>query len=135
MASRANDWYAQAERDLDYARMSCDVGYHEWACFAAQQAAEKAVKAVYQQGGAEARGHSIKALLENLPDRQQATDDLTDCGRILDHYYIPTRYPNGFDTGMPADYFTEKESDEAIRCADTILRFCHDRLFGPTSGD
>lgn len=43
---RSRDWMDQAERDLQHARSDVDGGYYEWACFSAQQAAEKAVKAV-----------------------------------------------------------------------------------------
>lgn len=39
-------WIDQAERDLKVARHLATHGYHEWACFVAQQSAEKAVKAV-----------------------------------------------------------------------------------------
>lgn len=38
----------------------------EWACFASHQAAEKALRALYQAAGEEAWGHSVFALLENL---------------------------------------------------------------------
>src|SRR5436305_3536911 len=41
MADRSGDWMAQAERDLDFARTAARDGFHEWACFVAQQAAEK----------------------------------------------------------------------------------------------
>ena len=47
MTDRSQDWLAQAERDLDQARASRNDGRHEWACFAAQQSAEKAVKALH----------------------------------------------------------------------------------------
>ena len=42
MASRAGDWFRQAERDLEQAADCRTAGRHEWACFAAHQAAEKA---------------------------------------------------------------------------------------------
>nr|WP_236101971.1 HEPN domain-containing protein [Methylotetracoccus oryzae] len=42
MSNRAADWWAQAQRDLEQAADSRTSGRHEWACFAAQQAAEKA---------------------------------------------------------------------------------------------
>jgi HEPN domain-containing protein len=51
---RSADWLAQAERDLAQARESQGSGRHEWACFAAQQAAEKAVKALHLSLGQEA---------------------------------------------------------------------------------
>jgi len=47
VVSRAADWLRQALRDLEHAKRSVELGDYEWACFAAQQAAEKAVKALY----------------------------------------------------------------------------------------
>jgi HEPN domain-containing protein len=42
MTTRKWDWFRQAERDLEQAESSHREGRHEWACFAAQQSAEKA---------------------------------------------------------------------------------------------
>lgn len=130
MGSRAQDWFDQAQRDLEHARHDLAEGYHEWACFSAQQAAEKALKAVYQKVGGEAWGHSVKRLLEELSSALYVAPELIDCGRILDRFYIPTRYPNGFDYGKPADYYTAADSQTAIGCAETILRFCAGCLSG-----
>jgi HEPN domain-containing protein len=47
MPNRALDWLKQAERDLEQAADSRRAGRHEWACFAAHQAAEKAIKALH----------------------------------------------------------------------------------------
>ncbi|MGQ9600805.1 MAG: HEPN domain-containing protein [Anaerolineae bacterium] len=124
MGSRARDWLEQAQRDLEHARHDSAEGFHEWACFSAQQAAEKALRAVYQHLSGEAWGHSVKHLLEELPAAAGVTPDLVDCGRVLDRFYIPTRYPNGFDYGKPADYYTKADSEQAIGCAETIVRFC-----------
>lgn len=59
MASRAADWFNQALRDLEQAEQSRKSAHHEWACFAAQQAAEKAVKALHLHRGQEAWGHVV----------------------------------------------------------------------------
>ena len=61
---RSRDFLLQAKRDLEQARLSLREGFFEWAAFAAQQAAEKAVKAVFQRLGAVAWGHSVAGLLE-----------------------------------------------------------------------
>jgi HEPN domain-containing protein len=54
MSGRARDWLRQAEADLRHARHALDDGDHEWSCFAAQQAAEKAAKAAHDAAGAPA---------------------------------------------------------------------------------
>jgi HEPN domain-containing protein len=113
---------------LEHAKHDKNEAFHEWACFSSEQAAEKAVKAVYQHLNAEAWGHSVKRLLEELPATTGVTPELVDCGRILDRFYIPTRYPNGFDDGKPADYYAAADSEQAIGCAEKILRFSEDQL-------
>jgi HEPN domain-containing protein len=67
MAERSKDWFVQAERDLEQAKSSQKEGRHEWACFAAQQSAEKAVKALHLFLKQEAWGHVVARLLNELP--------------------------------------------------------------------
>ena len=43
------------------------AGEHEWACFAAHQAAEKAVIALHLHLGQEAWGHVVARLLSEIP--------------------------------------------------------------------
>lgn len=128
MADRSKDWFAQAERDLRHARNAKACEDHEWACFAAQQAAEKAVKAVYQRLGVEGWGHSVKQLLETLAEHEDVPSGLREAGLALDRYYIPTRHPNGFSQGVPGEYFLAKDADGAIDHANRILEFVRRRL-------
>lgn len=96
----------QAQRDLRHAEHAFEDADYEWACFAAQQAAEKALKAVYQKMGGEARGHSVTALTGNLPQGVSGSPGLVEKAKVLDKYYIATRYPNSFEQGIPGEYFT-----------------------------
>jgi len=50
---RSADWMKQAERDIENAEYEMRGGFYEWACFLSQQAAEKALKSVYQKLGGE----------------------------------------------------------------------------------
>ncbi len=68
---RSADWMDQAEGDLDHARNDLEDAFYEWACFSAQQAAEKAVKVVFQALGQEAWGHSVADLLRELNKSSQ----------------------------------------------------------------
>lgn len=130
MADRSGDWFAQAQRDLSHAIDTSKDRHFEWACFSAQQAAEKAVKAVYLHLHGEGWGHSVLKLLEGLAGYMGISEALLDAARTLDKHYIPTRYPNGFDQGFPADYYTRKEADEAIECARHVIEFCEGALRG-----
>ena len=121
---RSADRLNQAKRDLDKVEHDIAQEFYEWACFTAQQASEKAVKALYQSRNRMARGHSILKLLEGLPDFLDVPEELFHNARILDRYYIESRYPNGFPQGMPADYFDEKIAGEARNAARKIVGFC-----------
>jgi HEPN domain-containing protein len=128
MPERSRDWFRQAEADLRAARSARDTGHYEWAAFASHQAAEKAIKAVYQKLHMEAWGHALTSLLEHLPNEKQANEELIEKAMVLDRHYIPTRYPNGFERGAPTDYYSRKDADEAISDAEAIIEFCQNIL-------
>jgi HEPN domain-containing protein len=126
MPNRARDWLSQAERDLEQTRASLRDGRHEWACFAAHQAAEKAVKAVHLSRGQEAWGHVVAQLLIEL--QFPAAAALVDRARLLDNFYIPTRYPNGHPSGAPFEHYGPVQSEQAITYASQILEFARDQM-------
>jgi HEPN domain-containing protein len=130
--NRSKDWLAQAVRDLEQACSSRAEERHEWACFAAQQAAEKAVKSLHLALGQEAWGHAVARLLNELPVRP--SEDLIDKAKVLDNFYIPTRYANGHPEGAPFQHYGRIHSDEAIRYAGEILEFVSVQMAGPQDG-
>ena len=125
--NRYRDWMAQAKRDLQRAHLDLQYEYWEWGCFTSQQAAEKAVKALLMNRGHIAWGHSVTAMLRHLSDIQ-VPQEIIEKAQLLDAYYIPTRYPNGFAEGKPADYYNQRQAQEAVRAATDIIRFCQDHL-------
>ncbi len=127
MANRWRDWFAQAEKDLEHAKAAQEDGSHEWACFAGQQSAEKAVKALHLKQGQEAWGHVIARLLAELPPSLGAVE-LIDQGKVLDNFYVATRYANGHPEGAPFEHYGALQSEQAIRHAGEILEFVRARL-------
>lgn len=121
MPNRWKDWLRQAERDLEHAREARDARRHEWACFAAHQAAEKAVKALHLNRGQEAWGHVVATLVAELPERVAVPEELLEKGRVLDNFYVPTRYPNGHPEGAPFEHYGPLQSEQAIDHARAIL--------------
>lgn len=121
---RSHDWMDQAVGDLEHARSDRERGFYDWACFSAQQAAEKAVKAVFQKMGAEAWGHSVADLLQELGKHHPVTSALVDGALELDKAYIPTRYPNAHPSGSPRRRYTEREAERLIRYAEEIVECC-----------
>ncbi|MDA2934930.1 HEPN domain-containing protein [Acidobacteria bacterium AH-259-D05] len=128
MVNRYRDWFRQAEADLNHADNALETGSYEWSCFAAQQATEKALKAVYQREGKEAWGHTVTILLGNLADSMDIPEDLSNRAKNLDKHYIPSRYPNSFESGAPTDFYTREEAERAIRDASEIIKFCRRQI-------
>jgi len=129
--NRARDWWTQAQADLRHAQHALDDGDYDWACFAARQAAEKALKAVFEHRRQKVWGHSVTRMLQALQEAGlTVTDDLLDAAKTLDKHYIPTRYPNGLEQGAPTEFYTRREAEDAICYSEEILRFCDSLLRG-----
>ena len=126
MAQRSQDWWRQAQRDLETAAENQANGRHEWACFVSHQAAEESVKALHLAYGQEAWGHVVARLLCDLPT--PASADLTASGQVLDNFYVPARYPNGHPEGAPFEHYGSIQSELALRHARDILNFVNQAL-------
>ena len=131
MASRHQDWLNQGQRDVELARWCIQGGHFDWACFACQQAAEKAIKAVFQNLGGEAWGHSVTDLLRALPNVYAAESGLLDAARELDRHYIPARYPDSHPAGAPFQHYMRGEAVRAVSNAESIIDFCKGILAEP----
>ena len=119
MPGRSSDWLKQAAHDLEQARASQRDGRHDWACFAAQHAAENAAKAMHVAKGQVASGHVVATLLAQLPQRAPA--GLIDKARVLDD--VATRYANGHPGGAPFEHYEVLQSQQAIDYAGEILQY------------
>jgi HEPN domain-containing protein len=115
-------WLAQAEYDLRAAQSNADSKLYPYACFIAQQAAEKALKAfLYGQGEREVMGHSVAALCKRAARFNKVFSTLSQKSAKLDRLYIPTRYPNGLPDGTPSEAYDEEDSQSALEQAKEIL--------------
>lgn len=121
--AEADRWRRQAAHDLAFARVALRERFHAQACFVAQQAAEKAVKAIaYGLGERTVIGHSLVTLISRYGVRAPELHDLRELGGILDQYYVPTRYPNGLAGGVPFEAFGESQAAAAVDAADRFVQ-------------
>ena len=125
---RSADWLDQARGDLQHARSDVERACYDWACFSAQQAAEKAVEALFQKMGAVVWGHSVADLLEELAQRQDVSEDLRDAALELDKAYILSRYPDAHPSGSPRSCYTCTEAERLVEHAAKIVKFCESLL-------
>ena len=119
----AKRWLQQARSDLEASKDSRAAGHYEWACFQAQQAAEKGMKAIWFHHAYDPWGHSLIKLLRDFPDAEvrEQLEDLADSAKLLDKLYIPTRYPNGLPDATPGEVYTRSEAETASETAKTII--------------
>ena len=120
--SEAQRWLKQALHDRDAARLNREHGFHEHACFLAQQSAEKALKAfLYARGQGPVLGHSTLALAQEAAVLAADFTTLEARCRRLDQLYIPTRYPNGLPDGVPHDFYDRGLSEQALADLDAVI--------------
>jgi HEPN domain-containing protein len=121
--NRFRDWLDQARGNLGHAGRSLEMGDHAWACFAAHQAAEAALKGAHLRVGQTAWGHSVLDLLLALPASLNPAQAQA-AARLLDRYYIPTRYPDVHPAGSALRYFEREEAEAAVAAARRVVEFC-----------
>jgi HEPN domain-containing protein len=96
----------------------------ELLCFHAQQAAEKAIKAVLIAHGIEPpRTHNITALINLLPPEAPLREDVL-ASRGLTSYAAITRYPG------QAGEVSEEDYREAVRLAEAVVAWAEEMIGG-----
>ncbi|HXF46519.1 MAG TPA: hypothetical protein VNK91_10415 [Burkholderiaceae bacterium] len=60
--------------------------------------------------------------------------DLIDKARVLDNFYVATRYRNGHPAGAPFEHYGPIQSELAIRYAGEIIDFARTQMAGPRRG-
>lgn len=118
-----NRWLKQAEHDLAAANIDLGNKFFSDACYSAEQAAQKALKGyLYFKGSPLVWKHSVKELISECVGYDKTFSQLVDAGKILDQYYIPTRYPDVLaPPAVPFESYTQKQATEAIELAKKIV--------------
>jgi HEPN domain-containing protein len=117
-------WRDEAKRALIGARVQAEAGIHNWACFAAEQAAQLALKGLLHGLGKGPWGHDLPLLGEALRRAGvDLSDSFEDTLRRLGRHYIPARYPDAHPSGPAGSHYGAADSNEAIRDAELILDF------------
>jgi HEPN domain-containing protein len=115
-------WRDESDRALAAARLQADAGLSNWACFAAEQSAQLAVKALLHGAGRGPWGHDLVRLVEAAAAAGiDVPADAADAARRLSRHYIPARYPDAHPAGSPAAHYGRSDADEAVRDAERVL--------------
>lgn len=112
-------WLRQAEHDLTIARRHQANGDYSDACFMAEQASQKALKAfLLAQGRRSVPIHSVAQLAEGCSQIDPEFTSHVAAGRILDQYYIPTRYPDALaPPAVPFESYSKEQAAKAVQTA------------------
>ncbi len=119
------EWLRRARSNLALAKAKGSGVYLEDLCFEAQQASEKAVKAVLIHHRRDVpRAHDLARLLSLLNDMGEAIPDAIRQAAELTPYAVLGRYPG------PLRALTEVEYLRALAVAETVVRWAEDRIGG-----
>ena len=115
-AGSPEEWLCYAGSDLTLAETARSPGImKETLCFHAQQAAEKALKAVLIKNNVEfPRTHNLRILLDKIPSGINLPADVEEASALTD-YAVSARYPGDLED------VTEEDYAEALRMARAVL--------------
>ena len=117
------EWMNRARSNLVMAKNRIPDAYLEDLCFDAQQAAEKAIKAIMIAREIEfPYVHDLGSLLSLLEEIGEPVPETIRTAVSLTTYATATRYPN---TGAPV---TELEYQDAVAIAEAVVRWAEKRL-------
>ncbi|MCR4407958.1 MAG: HEPN domain-containing protein [Anaerolineae bacterium] len=120
----AQRWLRQAQDDWEAAHILYTGGKYAQACFLSQQAAEKAVKAIWYAVGVAPWGHSVLRLVREVPDETLGAR-LKECegaAAFLDQFYVPTRYPNGLPDLTPSEVYRAEDAQRGLKEASRLIQ-------------
>lgn len=110
------EWLARAKGKLALARVPLPPdAYWEDLCYLAQQAAELAIKAVYQHSGWPLDlVHDLRHLLNGLKNRGLAVPPEVEKAARISFFAVQARYPGFGGSASKVQY------DEAVQIAETV---------------
>ena len=115
-------WLDFASYDLKTAKWEFEGKIYTSSCYAAQQTAEKALKAlIWAKGKVIPKVHSLDRLVSELKKLNIAIFEIEEEAKQLDKYYISARYPGQY--GGPEGLYDESDGLSAITPAEKILKF------------
>ncbi|MCH8205663.1 MAG: HEPN domain-containing protein [Chloroflexi bacterium] len=119
----ARRWLAEAEHNLQVTRTLLENSLWSKVCFEAEQTAQLALKAfLYGRGRRDVRIHSIGELVAECGKEDGDFLTLLNQGKVLDKYYLSTRYPDALPPpAVPFESFTEEEGLQALAYAEEIV--------------
>lgn len=123
------DWLFMAEIDLKSAQASLKDKIYSSACFHAQQAVEKSLKALLLHFESEVtKTHDLLFLLSRASKYERELEKFKEAASFLNKFYIPTRYPDAFPGSLPEGLPKREEALKSLEKAKEVLTFISKKL-------
>lgn len=120
MAEDAGPWLGKAEQDLHAARVNLEADLYDVAASLSQQAAGKALKAVYvERVGDGWKTHDLVAIGRQL----EAPREIVDRYKSLSPHYFATRYPP-----EAGEDYERQDAETALEHATEVVGWSKDQL-------
>jgi HEPN domain-containing protein len=121
-------WLQLADEDLAMARLALEQGIYRQTCFHAQQAVEKALKALLlARQGTYPKTHSLEDLLAF--DSSGELSEWEEPCRRLSQFYLTTRYVDALPGGV-MDETSDEDARTSLADAATIVSSVRGRVTG-----
>ena len=119
------EWFQLADEDFKYAEDTFrETENYRMICFVCQQVVEKYLKGYLQFKNIYfPKIHNLVALLSLANQAYKNFLDFENNCKILDKYYIETRYPGG-----ALDIFEKQRAQEAINLTQEIIDFIKQKI-------
>lgn len=122
-------WLARAEEDFSFDQLGFREKYFSQACFLSQQVVEKSLKGfLLAKGRTYPRQHKVIELAKLCTEIGGDLEPLKDDLKLIDEFYIPTRYPDAVPGGLAEGLPGPGEAKSALETAATILQLIRSRL-------
>ncbi|MBA4320751.1 MAG: hypothetical protein C0412_20360 [Flavobacterium sp.] len=117
------EWFSKGDDDLSISRVLFKEGYYNDTGFHSQQAVEKYfIGYVVLHNLRFEKKHNLETLLKVCSKLNNGFEKFLNGIRILDNYYIPTRYP------VPWANLDKKLAEESIKITEKIIIFINDLI-------
>lgn len=124
MRKEIENWWKQAEYDLEAAEKNIKINKYYISAFLSQQAVEKSLKALYIQEKKELlKTHNVSRLAQELDLPEELIKKIS----LFETVYQETRYPDLAST-IPAEEFEEKDAVELFNIAEETLQWLKKKM-------
>ena len=115
-------WIYFAEQDLNFAKSGLKDKFYSHVCFLSQQTVEKTCKAFLIYNNLNyPKTHKIVEIINSDKKLLDLLKEFIDEIKLLDAFYIPTRYPDGIPGILPEGLPDKKDAESSLSIAEKIF--------------